>query len=25
LGYDHVRDHGEMNEIELKLRRELLS
>jgi len=25
LGYDHLRDHGEMNEIELKLRRELLS
>jgi probable rRNA maturation factor len=25
LGYDHERDHGEMNEIELKLRRELLS
>ena len=25
LGYDHVRDHGEMNEIELKLRRELFS
>ena len=25
LGYDHDRDHGEMNEIELKLRRELLS
>jgi len=25
LGYDHVRDHGEMNEVELKLRRELLS
>jgi probable rRNA maturation factor len=24
LGYDHVRDHGEMNEIELNLRRELL-
>ncbi len=25
LGYDHLRDQGEMNEIELKLRRELLS
>jgi probable rRNA maturation factor len=25
LGYDHERDQGEMNEIELKLRRELLS
>ena len=25
LGYDHVRDYGEMNEVELKLRRELLS
>ena len=25
LGYDHVRDQGEMNEMELKLRRELLS
>jgi len=25
LEYDHLRDHGEMNEIELKLRRELLS
>jgi probable rRNA maturation factor len=25
LGYDHERDHGEMNEIELQLRRELLS
>lgn len=25
LGYDHLRDHGRMNEIELKLRRELLS
>ena len=25
LGYDHVRDHGEMNEVELKLQRELLS
>ena len=24
LGYDHLRDQGEMNEIELKLRRELL-
>jgi probable rRNA maturation factor len=24
LGYDHVRDHGEMNELELRLRRELL-
>jgi probable rRNA maturation factor len=24
LGYDHVRDHGEMNDIELNLRRELL-
>jgi probable rRNA maturation factor len=23
LGYDHLRDQGEMNEIELKLRREL--
>jgi len=25
LGYDHLRDQGEMNEMELKLRRELLS
>lgn len=25
LGYDHERDHGEMNEIELNLRQELLS
>jgi probable rRNA maturation factor len=25
LGYDHERDQGEMNEFELKLRRELLS
>ena len=25
LGYDHERDHGDMNEVELKLRRELLS
>jgi len=25
LGYDHLRDQGEMNEIELKLRRGLLS
>lgn len=25
LGYDHERDHGEMNEIELKLRQELLT
>jgi probable rRNA maturation factor len=25
LGYDHDRDHGEMNDIELKMRRELLS
>jgi probable rRNA maturation factor len=25
LGYDHVRDHGEMNEVELKLRQDLLS
>lgn len=24
LGYDHERDHGEMNEFELKLRQELL-
>ena len=24
LGYDHERDHGEMNEIELRLRQELL-
>jgi probable rRNA maturation factor len=25
LGYDHVRDQGEMNEVELRLRQELLS
>jgi probable rRNA maturation factor len=25
LGYDHLRDQGEMNDIEMKLRRELLS
>jgi probable rRNA maturation factor len=25
LGYDHERDQGEMNDLELKLRRELLS
>ena len=24
LGYDHERDHGEMNDVELKLRREIL-
>jgi len=25
LGYDHIRDHGRMNETELKLRQELLT
>jgi probable rRNA maturation factor len=25
LGYDHSNDHGEMNQIELRLREELLS